>query len=125
MPGRNTPSNLTHAVGCRRQTFPGISIHVQEQAVVLTVYDIKILLLGSKVIGICLVCIFEICYWNGKEHMQGFATHIVSFPCSSSFSSTLQGFTKHKMPQMPVANPSPKCHFSNSYIDEESLYKIF
>lgn len=26
---------------------------------------------------------------------------------------------------MPVSNPSPKCHFSNSYVAEESLYKIF
>lgn len=85
--GEIPPSNVTHDIGCRRPAFPGISIHMQEQAVLLTIYNLKIILLGQKIIGIFLLSFFGICYWNGKEHMWGFPTHIVSFLCSSSLSS--------------------------------------
>lgn len=42
------PLKFTHAIGYRRPAFPGTSVHVQEHTVLLTVYDLKILLLGSK-----------------------------------------------------------------------------
>lgn len=80
------PLKFTHAIGYRRPAFPGISVHVQEHAVLLTVYDLKNPFAGvKKPLGF--VSFFRICYWNDKDNMQGFATHIVSFPCSSSLSS--------------------------------------
>jgi len=63
---------------------------------------------------------------------SGFATKMImnickGLLCTHFLSSvpphsppTLPGFTKYRMLQMPFSNPSPKCHFSNSYIVEEN-----
>lgn len=62
------PLRFTHAIGYRRPAFPGISVHMQEQAVLLTVYDLKILLLGSK-------------KHSDLSPLSGFATGIIRTIC--------------------------------------------